>query len=232
MSGVCASRAPHSSASEIVRSARKRSWYKPRQAVIPPVKADPRKFCANAAPKHLSEIRDLMKGRASEPVTIVLADDHAIVRRGARTLLESDPGFRVVGEASDGAETLRLVEALTPEIVVLDISLPDQNGLDVTRKLLREAPNVKVIIFTMHCAEEIERQCLQAGACAYVLKSDDDDRLLDALRAVCDDRPFFTPRITHIFATYTGMLPSNRMRRSAVTAKSCSNASRSVKARL
>jgi DNA-binding NarL/FixJ family response regulator len=142
-------------------------------------------------------------------VKILLADDHAIVRRGTRALLESDPGFTVVGEASNGAETLRLVEALAPEIVLLDVSLPDRNGLDVARQLRREAPNVKVIIFTMHCAEEIERQCLQAGARAYVLKSDDDDELLDALRDVRDDRPFFTTQIAQIFDTYTGPLRSD-----------------------
>jgi DNA-binding NarL/FixJ family response regulator len=142
-------------------------------------------------------------------VKILLADDHSVVRRGTRTLLESDPGFCVVGEASDGAETLRLVEALTPEIVLLDITLPDRSGLDIARQLRREASNVKVVVFSMHCAEEIERQCLQAGARAYVLKSDDDDQLLDALRAVRDDRPFFTARITRIFDTYTPPLSSD-----------------------
>jgi DNA-binding NarL/FixJ family response regulator len=209
MSGVYASRAPRSSIDEFARSTRKRSWHKTRQAVVPPDESDSRESSANAAAEALSEIPGLTKSLATEPVKILLADDHPVVRRGMRALLQAEPGFSVVGEASDGAETLRLVEALTPEIVLLDISLPDRNGLDVARQLRREAPEVKVVVLSMHCAEEIERQCLHAGARAYVLKSDDDDQLLDALRAVRDDRPFFTTRITRIFETYTGPLPSD-----------------------
>jgi two-component system response regulator NreC len=139
------------------------------------------------------------KRTSSRPVKVLLADDHPVVRRGLHTLLASDQGFRVVGEASDGAETLRLVEELKPEIVVLDISMPEYNGLDVTRKLRRESPDVKVVVLTMHFAEEVARECLRAGARAYVLKSDADEDLLEAVRAVRDDRPFFTPRIKDIF---------------------------------
>jgi DNA-binding NarL/FixJ family response regulator len=209
MSGVCASRALRSFIDEFARSSLKRSCYKTRQAVVPPDESDSREATANAAPKHCSEIRSLTNSLATEPVKILLADDHPVVRRGVRALLESGRGFRVVGEASDGAETLRLVEALTPEIVLLDISLPDRNGLDVACQLRREAPNVKVVIFTMHFGDEVERQCLQAGARAYVLKSNDDDQLLDALRAVRDDRPYFTRRISHPVDTYTGPRLSN-----------------------
>ncbi len=133
------------------------------------------------------------------PVKVLLADDHPVVRRGLNALLAADSGFRVVGEAADGAETLRLVDELKPEIVVLDISMPAFNGLDVTRKLRRESPDVKVVVLTMHFAEEVARECLRAGARAYVLKSDADEDLLEAVRAVRDDRPFFTPRIKDMF---------------------------------
>jgi len=144
-----------------------------------------------------------MKNKSStHPVKVLLADDHPIARRGLRTLLESDPTFRIVGEATDGREALRLVEELKPAIAVVDISMPGQNGLDVTRKLRREAPDVKVIILTMHFSEYVARECLRAGARAYVSKSDADEELLEALRAVRDDRPFFTSRITEMFGTY------------------------------
>jgi two-component system, NarL family, response regulator NreC len=152
-----------------------------------------------AAPKRGLATHTVTKRTSARPVKVLLADDHPVVRRGLQTLLASDQGFRVVGEASDGAETLRLVEELKPEIVVLDISMPEHNGLDVTRKLRRESPDVKVVVLTMHFAEEVARECLRAGARAYVLKSDADEDLLEAVRAVRDDRPFFTPRIKDIF---------------------------------
>jgi DNA-binding NarL/FixJ family response regulator len=139
------------------------------------------------------------KRTGARPVKVLLADDHPVVRRGLNALLAADTGFRVVGEASDGAETLRLVDELKPEIVVLDISMPEFNGLDVTRRLRRESPDVKVVVLTMHFAEEVARECLRAGARAYVLKSDADEDLLEAVRAVRDDRPFFTPRIKDMF---------------------------------
>jgi|HubBroStandDraft_6_1064221.scaffolds.fasta_scaffold51505_2 DNA-binding NarL/FixJ family response regulator len=139
------------------------------------------------------------KRTGTRPVKVLLADDHPVVRRGLSALLAADNGFRVVGEAADGAETLRLVDELKPEIVVLDISMPEYNGLDVTRKLRRESPDVKVVVLTMHFAEEVARECLRAGARAYVLKSDADEDLLEAVRAVRDDRPFFTPRIKDMF---------------------------------
>jgi DNA-binding NarL/FixJ family response regulator len=89
-------------------------------------------------------------------------------------LLAADPTFSIVGEASDGKEALRLVEELNPAIAVVDTSMPGQNGLDVTRRLRREAPEVKVIIFTMHFSEDVARECLRAGARAYVSKSDSE----------------------------------------------------------
>jgi len=150
-------------------------------------------------PKRGPVLQDPAKRPVSRPIRILLADDHPVVRRGLHALLAADPAFRIVGEASDGAETMRMVEELRPEILVLDISMPELNGLDVTRKLRREFPDVKVIVLTMHFAEEVARECLRAGARAYVLKSDADEDLLEAVRAVRDDRPFFTPRIKDIF---------------------------------
>jgi len=139
------------------------------------------------------------KKRASKQTTVLVADDHAVVRCGLRSLLATDPTFRIIGEATNGSETLRIAEKLRPETVVMDISMPGVNGLDVTRKLRRNSPDVKVVIFTIHFSEDVARECLRAGARAYVLKSDADSELLEALRTVRDDQPFFTPRITEMF---------------------------------
>lgn len=151
-----------------------------------------------------------MKSKSSiRPVKVLLADDHPVARRGLRTLLEADPTFRIVGEASNGNEALRLAEELKPAIAVVDISMPELNGLDLSRRLRWEAPDVKVVILTMHFSEDVARECLRAGARAYVLKSDADEELLEALRAVRDDRPFLTSRITEMFATYKGARQCN-----------------------
>jgi len=135
---------------------------------------------------------------------ILIADDHAVVRRGVRALLEADPSLTVIGEAATGPETVEQVKKLTPDIVVLDISLPDQNGLDVTRILRREAPQTKVVILTMHLTEEVARECLRAGARAFVVKSDSNDDVLTAVQAARDERVFFTPQIRDLY--YTGYM--------------------------
>ena len=179
-------------------------WDEPESSVIGARDTRSRQS-GGASSKRGPAVHSAPRRTSSRPVNVLLADDHPVVRRGLHTLLSSDQGFRVVGEAADGAETLRLVEELKPEIVVLDISMPEHNGLDVTRKLRRDSPDVKVVVLTMHFAEEVARECLRAGARAYVLKSDADEDLLEAVRAVRDDRPFFTPRIKDIF--YLGPLP-------------------------
>jgi len=144
---------------------------------------------------------------APQATKIYLSDDHPVVRRGLRALVESDPSFCIVGESSNGRETIAQVKELKPDILVLDISMPELNGLDVTRILRREAPEVSVIILTMHFAEEVARECLRAGARAYVLKSDADTDLVAALRAVRAHKPFFTPQVADIF--YNGYLDCN-----------------------
>jgi DNA-binding NarL/FixJ family response regulator len=135
---------------------------------------------------------------------VLISDDHAVVRRGVRALVETDPSLVVVGEASTGTETVEQVHKLKPEIVVLDISLPEKNGLDVTRQLRRESPETKIVILTMHFAEEVARECLRAGARAYVVKSDSNDDVLSAVRAARDERAFFTPQIKDLY--YTGYM--------------------------
>jgi DNA-binding NarL/FixJ family response regulator len=155
-----------------------------------------------------SRLRAENKKRGPEPtpeiVRILLADDHPVVRRGVKAIVEGDPTFQIVGEASSGPETIEKVKALEPLIVILDISMPSLNGLDVTRQLRREAPGVRVLILTMHFAEEVARECLKAGARAYLLKTDAETDLLAAVRAVRDEKPFLTPQIKDMY--YTGYM--------------------------
>jgi DNA-binding NarL/FixJ family response regulator len=127
-----------------------------------------------------------------KPYRILVADDHAVVRRGLRSLLESQPGIEVCSEASTGLETLEHVRKARPDMVVLDLTMPEMNGLDVTRAVRQESPSTAVLVLTMHFSEELAREVLKAGALAYVLKSDADSELLAAIDHVRHNQPFFT----------------------------------------
>lgn len=123
---------------------------------------------------------------------IVVADDHAVVRRGLRALLDAQPGLEVCAEASSGPETLDCVRNFHPDLVVLDLTMPEMNGLDVTRAIREQSPSTAVVILTMHFSEELAREVLRAGALGYVLKSDADSELLAAIDHVRHNQPFFT----------------------------------------
>jgi DNA-binding NarL/FixJ family response regulator len=123
---------------------------------------------------------------------ILLADDHPIVRRGLRSLLESQPDMQVCAEAGDGAVAMELVNKDRPDLVVLDLTMPEKNGLEVTRLIREEFPSTDVLILTMHFSEEIAREVLRCGARGYLLKSDADAELLAAVRHIKNKRPFFT----------------------------------------
>ncbi len=129
---------------------------------------------------------------------VLLADDHGIVRRGLRSLLETEPGLTVVAEAADGAEALRLCEQHDPDIVVLDIGMPKLNGIDVAARMqkLRRPPHV--IILSMHSDESYIIRALGAGARAYLLKDATDEDLLPAIRAVAAGKPFLSPAVTAV----------------------------------
>jgi DNA-binding NarL/FixJ family response regulator len=126
------------------------------------------------------------------PLRIVVVDDHAVVRRGVRALLESHEGWEVVAEATSGREAVEAVKRHQPEIVVMDLSLPEMNGLDATRQIVRESPKTEVLVLTMHHSEELAREVLAAGARGYVLKSDADDHLITAVDALRQHKPFLT----------------------------------------
>lgn len=128
---------------------------------------------------------------------ILLVDDHALVRQGLRALLAAVPDFDVVGEAANGREALQLIRALMPEVVLMDISMPELNGLDVTARALREQPQLKVIILSMHATEAYVIEALGAGACGYLFKNADAGELESAIRAVGDGRRYFCSSVSH-----------------------------------
>ena len=127
---------------------------------------------------------------------IVVVDDHSVVRRGVRALLESQPGWEVVAEATTGREAVDVVKRLQPDVVVIDLSLPELNGLDATRQILKESPRTEVLVLTMHHSEELVRDVLHAGARGYVLKSDADASLISAVDSLRRHKPFLTANVT------------------------------------
>jgi DNA-binding NarL/FixJ family response regulator len=126
---------------------------------------------------------------------ILLADDHGVVRKGLRFLLERQPGMEVVGEAADGREALRLAEATDPEIVIMDIAMPLLNGIEATAQLVKRDPKVGVIILSMHSDEDYLLSALNAGAKGYLLKDSAEVDLVRAIQSVSRGTPFFSPEI-------------------------------------
>jgi len=127
---------------------------------------------------------------------IVVVDDHAVVRRGVRVLLESQPNWEVCAEGTTGREAVDLAKRLQPDIMVMDLSLPELNGLDATTQVLKESPRTEVLVLTMHHSEELARSVLQAGARGYVLKSDADANLIAAIESLRQHKPFLTSAVT------------------------------------
>lgn len=129
---------------------------------------------------------------------VLLADDHGIVRRGMRALLEMEPDIEVVGEAGDGLETLRLCETLRPELAILDIAMPSLNGIEVATRALKSDPSLKVIILSMYADETYVVRALMAGAKGYLLKEATEEDLLPAVRAVAAGKSFFSPAVSRL----------------------------------
>ncbi len=132
---------------------------------------------------------------AKQPYRILIADDHAIVRRGLRALLASQPGIEVCCEASSGAEALDYLKKEKPDLMVLDLTMPEMNGLEVARAAHEESPTTDILVLSMHFSEEIAREALRCGAIGYVLKSDADTELLSAVDHARHRQPFFTGKL-------------------------------------
>ena len=140
-------------------------------------------------------------------VRILLADDHDIVRRGLREQLSQRDGWEICGEAANGREAVNMAEKLEPDVAVIDLSMPELNGLEATRQIRRDLPKTEVLIFSMHETEQLIREVLSAGARGYVLKSDAGVHLTSAVEALAHGKPFFTSKVSE--ALLDAFLKSN-----------------------
>ena len=129
-------------------------------------------------------------------IKVLLAEDHTIVRKGLRALLDRDIGIKIVGEAEDGREAVRKVEKLQPDVVVMDIAMPGLNGLEATRQIKKRFPGIKIIILTVHSNEEYVLQTLRAGASGYLVKKAAPADLIEAIHSVYKGNSFLSPSIS------------------------------------
>jgi two-component system, NarL family, response regulator NreC len=129
---------------------------------------------------------------------IMLADDHAVMRTGLRLVLERQSDFQVVGEASDGREAVAMAQKLAPDVLVMDIGMPNLNGIEAARQLAAAAPQMAVVILSMHSDESYVLRALKAGAKAYLLKESAESDLIAAIRAVYSGKAFFSPAVSRM----------------------------------
>lgn len=140
-------------------------------------------------------------------MTVLIVDDHIMVRKGLKALLTTDPGFTVVGEADNGSEALRLVEELRPELVLTEVLMRDANGIDATRQIVVQYPQIKIVALTNCREREYAQAMFLAGASGYVLKSSESEELFDALQSVKAGRRYISPAIAEFFLDdYLGYL--------------------------
>lgn len=129
-------------------------------------------------------------------IRIVLADDHSILRDGISRSLEQEKDIEVVGQAADGLTAVQLVRKLKPDVIVMDIGMPELNGLEATRQITKEFPEVKVVGLSMHSGDKYVREMFKAGACGYVLKNCPFEELVMAIRTVANGNPYISPSIS------------------------------------
>jgi DNA-binding NarL/FixJ family response regulator len=137
----------------------------------------------------------------AKPIRVLVADDHMIVRTGIRHVVESEPDFEVVGEAASGAEALSLATTLHPDVLVLDISMPDRSGLEVAAQLGNQPGSPRVLILSMHDNPEYVLESVRAGAHGYLLKDTAGTELRNAIRAVCRGESYFSPPVASRLST-------------------------------
>jgi len=134
----------------------------------------------------------------NKPVSILLADDHVIVRKGLLSLLAVKPGWKIIAEASNGREAVNTARLLQPDLIIMDISMPQLNGLESIPRLLRAAPNTRILVLSMHEEEELIQRTMEAGASGFVLKSDAEQSLFKGIETILAGKRFVSPSVTRI----------------------------------
>jgi DNA-binding NarL/FixJ family response regulator len=140
-------------------------------------------------------------GESMKMLRILVADDHDLMRRGIKALLQSHAGWEVCGEAHTGREAVAKAEELKPDVVILDISMPDLNGVDAAKRIRKSSPDTEVLILSVHYSDQLIRDILEAGVRGYIVKSDSDRDLIIAVETLANHKPFFTPRATEVMLT-------------------------------
>jgi DNA-binding NarL/FixJ family response regulator len=146
-----------------------------------------------------------------KPLRILVADDHDLMRRGIKTLLQTHVGWEICGEAQTGREAVSRTEELKPDIVVLDISMPDLNGIEAARRIRKASPETEVLILSLHFSDQLIREIVEAGVRGYIVKSDSDRDLIVAVETLAKHKPFFTPRATEVILSNFNNTGGNRV---------------------
>jgi two-component system, NarL family, response regulator NreC len=126
---------------------------------------------------------------------VLIVDDHAFIRRGVQTILHPFPQWEFCGEAENGKEAIRMAQELKPEVIIMDISMPELNGIEATRAIRKSQPSVKIVLLTLHDSSELLRIAFRAGARGYLLKSDAEQELVQALTVVIGEGAYISPKI-------------------------------------
>jgi len=143
-------------------------------------------------------------------ISVIIADDHELLRRGIRSLIGKRTDMKVVAEAENGRTTLKLVQKLSPDVVVMDINMPDLNGIEATRQVLDNSPGVKILALSMHSDKVFIREMLKAGASGYMLKDSAFSELVNAIHVVVSNKVYLDPNIVKIVTEdYVCNLPNN-----------------------
>jgi DNA-binding NarL/FixJ family response regulator len=142
--------------------------------------------------------------------SVIVVDDHAVIRRGVQGILHAFPEWQLCGEAQNGQEAIRLAEAVKPDMIIMDVSMPGLNGLEATRIIRNMLPNVKILLLTLHSSTELVRSAFRAGARGYVLKSDAEHELVRALNVLAGDGTYVSPGVDQHQAQ-TAILEGSRL---------------------